>query len=92
MSIFQRAKTCGRLDFAHPGRYSFFLAHDERMRSFRRAHGGIAGLEIAVKMRLPLYTIPATAGDAGGTMFISATDLPELIPVRRLPLHLFPGN
>ena len=92
MTISRKAAICGWSGLTHPDRHNAFPAHDERMRYFRLNHGGIAGVDGAVMMRLPLYVTPFIKGYAGSTELIDATDLSGFMLMKRVPRRMLTGN
>jgi len=91
MTISRKAEICGWSGLTPSGRHDTFTAHDEQIRHFRRNHGGTAGIEVAVMMRLPLYVMMPVRDYGGSTGFISVKDLPGLMVMKRLPLRILPG-
>jgi hypothetical protein len=62
------------------------------MRYFRRNHGGTAGIDAAVMMRLPLYVMPYIEDYGGSTELINAMDLSGSMVMKKLPLRMLTGN
>jgi hypothetical protein len=92
MTISRKAEICGWSGLTHPGRHDTFPAHDERMRYFRRNHGGTAGVDAAIMMRLPLYVMPSIEDYGGSAELIDAMDLSGLLVMKRLPPRILTGN
>lgn len=92
MTISRKAEIRGWPGLTHSGRHVTFPAHDERIRHFRQNHGGIAGVEVAVMMRLPLYVMPAIKDYGGATGFFNAMELPGFMVMKRPPLRILLGN
>lgn len=92
MTISRKVEICGWSGLTHPDRHNTFPAHDERMRRFRRDHGGTAGVGITAMMGMQLYVMPSIKDYGGSTGFLRTVDLPRLVLMRRPPLSLFHGN
>ena len=75
-----------------PGGPGTFAAHNERMRIFRRFHGGVARVQIAVVMKMPLYLAAADTDTGGASMYRGGIDLPVLFPTARLVPCRFSRN
>ena len=92
MAISRKAEICRWSGLTHPDRQNAFLAHDEWMKNFRRNHGGIAGVDTAVMMRLALYGTPFIKDYGGSTELIDARDLSGFMVMKKLPPRMLTGN
>ena len=92
MIISRKTEICGWPGSAHPEWPDTFPLHDERMRRFQRHHGGTAGIEAAVMMKLPLYVMPFVNYYGGSAGFINEIDLPVIMVMKRPPLRILRGN
>ena len=92
MTISRKTEICGWSGLTHPDRHASFPAHDKRIRHFRQNHGGIAGVEAAVMMRLPLYVMPFIKDYGGANGLFNAMELPGFMVMKRPPLRILMGN